>query len=305
VRYSPSAAGGGSPPTVADVAGGNATPSGEAEATAEAETVAMKPEVESPAAPEAPAVLDAAPETSAPPEPLPSPTSNKAAPNGAAAGGSAASSDPFDSVGESPTADEAAPSEPAVEPAADPVPAEPAPVSATEQVKTATAHETLLAWRLASKWTLAAEVYAKGLDGTRYEPLRDEAAAAAAELGLDLPEWPAADDSSKLESVVIQSLREGAGSKLDESIAEAWGPRAGAVARLASVSHLLLLVYTPQDPQAESYAADLRTAGEASGLPAELWQPLTDLVDKRAEFLEVRSAVFELHRRVEGHLGGL
>jgi hypothetical protein len=212
---------------------------------------------------------------------------------------SSPSTDPFETEAfETPPAAPPSPVIPAVSTTPIDLPADAA------SVRTATPHELLLVWRVANKWSLAAAAYAKGLELSRYEPMQKEAAAAAAELGVELPALPTAEDG-KLDVVVIESLRSGAGAHLATTVLERFGSQAGAEARLAIASHVLLLVYTPHDSAAASHAAPLRAAGEGSGLPAELWQPLVELVEKRAEFVPVRSAVFELDRRVEEHLGRL
>jgi hypothetical protein len=177
--------------------------------------------------------------------------------------------------------------------------------SSLEPAQTATPRQQLLVWRTASKWSLAVAAYAKGLEASRYEPLRREAAEAAAELDLDLPELPTAGDDSPLEAAVIDSLRTGSGAGLADVATERFGRKAGAAARLAVGSHLLLLAYSPQDPAAAAEAMALREAAETAELPAELWRPLTELLEKQAEFLDVRGAVFEMHRQVEEHLGRL
>jgi hypothetical protein len=167
----------------------------------------------------------------------------------------------------------------------------------------ATPHQRLLAWRAASKWSLAAAVYAKRLEPARYEPLQQEAAAAASELDLELPALPTTEDETEREAAVIEGLRTGVGIQLADAVEERFGAQAGAAARLAVSSHLLLLVYSPQEPDAVSHASALREAAEAAELPADLWQPLIALLESQAEYLPVRGAVFELHRQVEEHLG--
>jgi hypothetical protein len=179
------------------------------------------------------------------------------------------------------------------------------PIDPPAEIKTATPRERLLAWRAASKWSLAAAAYAKGLDASRYEPLQQEAVEAASELGLELPELPKTDDESRRETTVIASLRTGSGAQLTDAVEERFGAQTGAAARLAVSTHLLLLVYSPQDGNAGSYAKALREAAEAADLPADLWRPLAELLESQAEFFAVRGAVFEFHRQVEEHLGRL
>lgn len=201
-----------------------------------------------------------------------------------------------------PTAEPTTPAPPLAEAPAsiDPPVSEPPP-----EVKTATPRERLLAWRAASKWSLAAAAYAKGLEASRYETLQREANEAASELGVELPELPTTDEEIEREAAIIDSLRTGAGAQLADAVEERFGSQAGAAARLAVSSHLLLLIYSPQDPNATAHAVALREVAEAADLPADLWQPLAELIESQAEFLDVRGAVFKLHQQVEEHFGRL
>jgi hypothetical protein len=166
----------------------------------------------------------------------------------------------------------------------------------------ATPEQRRLAWRAASKWSLAAAIHAKGLAAARYEPILAEATASARELGLELPPLPMASRPGDLEGAVIEGLRGESAVALMNSLAHRFGPTESAAADLAIRSHLLLLTYSPRSADTALQAEALRRAAEASSLPAESWEPLLKLVQERAAFVDVRQAVFDLHRRVDGFL---
>jgi hypothetical protein len=165
-----------------------------------------------------------------------------------------------------------------------------------------TENEQLHAWRAVSQWSLAAAMQAKGLDAAQYDPVLAEATAAAGAIGLELPPLPASDSDDSTEQAVIDSLRDDAGPAVAAALGKKFGAAEQAAAELSIQSRLWLLTYTPQNDAAVAEAAAARQAAQASGLPAELWAPLVQLVEARAEFLAVRQAVFDLDRRVEAHL---
>ena len=167
----------------------------------------------------------------------------------------------------------------------------------------ATEEERRLVWEAASKWSLAAAIAAKGLEAGRYQPILDEAVAAAAKLDVELPPLPSGTEAGELEATVIEGLRGESGVALTNAVAKRFGPPEAAAADLAIRSHLLLLTYSPRSGDAALQAEALRRAAEASGLPAETWTPLVTLVDERAPFVEVRQAVFEQDKRVAEQLG--
>jgi hypothetical protein len=162
--------------------------------------------------------------------------------------------------------------------------------------------ERRLAWQAVSKWTLAAAIYAKGLPRSPHAPILEESTGAARELGIELPQLPTTARQDDLEAAMIEGLRGELAVALRNALATRFGEEAGAAADLAVRSHLLLLTYSPRDADASLQAEGLRRAGDASGLPPEIWTPLVTLVEQRAPFLEVRQAVFDLHRGAEAHL---
>lgn len=195
-----------------------------------------------------------------------------------------------------PPAPDAAPAVAVETPAPEPAPpAESAPPAATSA-------ERRLAWTAASTWSLGAAMAAKGLEPARYEPVLEEASDAAAAIGVELPPLPAADRAAELEAAVVRSLTDDAGPALASLLGERFGPPEQAAAELAIRSHGWLLSYSPRLAEGAAQAAAVRQLGAASGLPAELWEPLAALLAEQAEFVPVRQAIFDMHRGVDGHL---
>jgi hypothetical protein len=158
------------------------------------------------------------------------------------------------------------------------------------------------AWALASNWSLAAAVYAKGFDSPRYQPYLDKAGLAAATLDIDMPALPSANVEENREAAVVAALVEGGGAELVATIEERLDPAAAAAAKLAIYAHVLLLAYSPASTETSALATTIRTAGTASELPLELWQPLAELVERRADFDDVKVAVFAMQKDVAAHL---
>lgn len=172
--------------------------------------------------------------------------------------------------------------------------------AATTTVPAATPSQRLLIWQAAGKWSLAAAMIAKQLPAERFEPVRNEADVAAAALELTLPKLPAANSGQTDEQAVIAALSGEPAASLVEATSERFGAAAGALAKLAIRSNLLLLTYSPRRDDANAQAAaDFVAAAEASALPVEAWESLAKLLSDRGEFVAVRAAVFELHREVE------
>ncbi len=170
------------------------------------------------------------------------------------------------------------------------------------RVGVVTPQDRLDAWTAASDWSLAAAAAAKGLAPDRYANYLAAAEQAAAALGLELPPLPAADDGPSLEAEAVAALRSGAGAELVAQIADRTDDATSAAARLALDAHLMLLVYSPRTDDGPAAAAAIRAAAQEAALPADLWQPLANLLDRRAEFTSVRSAVFALREDVARHL---
>jgi len=169
----------------------------------------------------------------------------------------------------------------------------------TTAVPAATPAQRLLIWQAAGKWSLAAAMDAKQLPAERYEPIRNEADAAAAELGVTLPPLPLPKSDQTPEQAVIEALSGEPAASLVAATSDRFGPTAGALAELAIRSNLLLLTYSPRRDDADAQAADFTAAAKAAELPHDVWEPLAKLLGDRGEYVAVRTAVFDLHRRVD------
>lgn len=220
--------------------------------------------------------------------------------------GTAASGD----SGETPA--EAAPAaEPATDAVAEPatlplesppleLPQSPSPdITAPVDALAATPAQRQLIWQAAGKWSLAAAMFAKQLPAARLEPMLKEANAAATELDVALPSLPTPADAQTPEQAVVAALSGEPATNLVAATVERFGPEAGALADLAIRTNLLLLTYSPRRADVAAEASQLRSAAEGSGLPSDSWTPLAKLVEEGAEYVAVRTAIFDLHRRIE------
>jgi hypothetical protein len=98
---------------------------------------------------------------------------------------------------------------------------------------------------------------------------------------------------------VVATLGGEPATSLLSATAEHFGAEAGALADLAIRTNLLLLTYSPRRDDVAAEAAQLRSIAEGSGLPSDAWTPLAKLLEEGAEYVAVRTAIFDLHRRVE------
>lgn len=158
------------------------------------------------------------------------------------------------------------------------------------------------AWTAVSNWSLAAAICAKGYPPKHYQSYLDDAERTAAGLDIDLPPLPAADGTRSLETIALEELRGAPAAQLAAAVGDRIDAAAAAAARFAIDAHVLLLAYSPQSSDAAAVASSLRDAATAAQLPAELWQPLVTLLDERADFRAVRTAVFGMREKVAQYL---
>ncbi len=161
----------------------------------------------------------------------------------------------------------------------------------------------LAAWRMSSRWSLAAAIYAKGQGADRYGDLLDQANLAAELVNGELPEFPTSD-AVDLEATMIGFLLESGTKQLSDPLSDKFSPAYAALAELAAKSHALLLVYTPKSQQLDALIAEIRQAAEDSGLPAELWNELVGMLERREPFAEVKQQVLAMHTAVGDYLAG-
>lgn len=160
--------------------------------------------------------------------------------------------------------------------------------------------ERRAAWRAASDWALAVAVAAKGYASDHYTTYLVDAERAATTIDVALPALPTATagETERLNASIVELLAGDGGRQLATNIAERLDAQAGAAARLAMQVHLLLLTYLPSNPNTADAASAISAAAWEAQLPMELWQPLVQLVEQRADFLDVREAVFALRDAV-------
>lgn len=178
-----------------------------------------------------------------------------------------------------------------------------APESATERTTLEPSPEALAVWRMASRWSLAAAVYAKGQATDQHSELLEEAQRAAETVGTTLPEFPPSAESNH-EKAVIDFLLTTGTANLTAPLADKYSSQYAALATLATKSNALLLVYTPKSQQLDPLIAEIKQAAENSGLPAELWANLVSMLDQRAPFADVKREVLAFHTAVGSYLAG-
>ena len=160
----------------------------------------------------------------------------------------------------------------------------------------------LAAWEMGSRWSMAAALQAKGRDEESFGERLSQARHDARLLGVDLPELPSYEVGEDRLSGNITFLLEQAGPHLASALREMHGKEHAALVELATKTHVLLLRYTPSSPRLEPVIAAIRQAAESSGLPENIWRGLLDLLTDRADFKQVKTAVFRLHREAVASL---
>ncbi len=154
-----------------------------------------------------------------------------------------------------------------------------------------------LAWRMGSDWSMAAALQAKGRDTASFGERLDRARDNARLLGVELPNLPTHEENADRLSENLVFLLEEAGPRLAGELSELHGADHAALVELATKTHVLLLSYTPSSSRLEPVIAAIRQAAQSSGLPESVWGELVDLLTVRAEFKQVKAAVYQLHQR--------
>ena len=217
--------------------------------------------------------------------------------------------DPSDSVNPRPGA-VLPPSKPAHGPLADEstvadVEIEPPVVADASVPSTASSAEErleLATWQMASNWSMAAALQAKGRNAESYGKRLEQAIDGAELLNVALPELPVHAEGDDRVRDNLSFLLEDAGPRLARELNNAHGAEYAALAELATKTHVLLLSYTPDSTRLQPVVVAIRRAAQNSGLPEEIWHDLVELLDNRAEFNAVKAAVFQLHQQAEAYL---
>jgi hypothetical protein len=169
---------------------------------------------------------------------------------------------------------------------------ESAPVSPTQADHTA--------WMLGSRLSLAALANDRGIAPEDVPKWFAEAQQLAAELKVPvapLPEKPVdAEDEAASKAVIAYLLdqEKAIGAELERS----GGLEMSALFRLAMRSNLLLVLNTRGSKAVDTIARSIEALGPRTGLPTELWQPLSDMLKEQASPAAVRTAVRQMHTDV-------
>jgi hypothetical protein len=120
---------------------------------------------------------------------------------------------------------------------------------------------------------------------------------------MELPRLPTTVTNGLQTTVASYLLHEGSEQFADELRGE-YPLEYAALAELAIKSHALLLVYTPKSQQLEQVIATIRAAATNSGLPAEYWEKLIGMLDRREPFADVKAEVLAMHASIGDYLSG-
>ena len=183
------------------------------------------------------------------------------------------------------------------------------PVSATDDVsKPAVAiNSRRAAWLLGSRLSLAALANDRGIAAKSVPIWMEDARTAAKLLGTsvaDLPEPAGASDTTLASRQVIDYLVAN-GQRIGPELSKQYGAEQSALFEIALKSNILLLLYSPETSAGGSVAAAISQVAPKAKLPVELWQPLVEVLNKKATQSEVRAAIRKMHVDVDQYLSQL
>jgi hypothetical protein len=160
------------------------------------------------------------------------------------------------------------------------------------------------AWMLGSRLSLAALANDRGIAPEDVPNWFEEAQLLATDLKVPialLPEKPAANSGEAASKAVIAYLldqEKAMGAEMEKS----GDMEMSALFRLAMRTNLLLVLNEPGSKPVNTIVKSIEALGPRTGLPAELWQPLLDMLNQQASPAAVRTAVRQMHTDVGRHL---
>jgi hypothetical protein len=161
------------------------------------------------------------------------------------------------------------------------------------------------AWLLGSRLSLAALANDRGVAAKNVVSWFQDAETAAKFLGTTVAPLPATaptSETSPASRQVVDYLVTN-GQRIGKDLSKQHSPEESALFEIALKSNILLLLYTPGASAGSSIAAAISQVGPQAKLPAELWQPLIEALNKQAPQKEIRAAVRKLHVEVDRYLG--
>lgn len=151
-----------------------------------------------------------------------------------------------------------------------------------------------LAWLLGSKASLAAlpDLPDPSTDGQGWQ-----LSAIADLLGVDLPEVSSTGSTSTKSESLSKLLSES--SRVGNQLQQRHGGDHAALLEIATKTNLLLAVYADSPRLAKPIRRAVANAANRASLPNDVWQPLVDMLGRSPSPIEVRQAVFTLHKNAE------
>ncbi len=154
-----------------------------------------------------------------------------------------------------------------------------------------------LAWVLGSKLSLAS--LAPLMEADQVASANDWQLEAVAQLlNVEPPQPPADTIGDATPARAILGLLNNS-RRVGEDLAYRHGVDHAALVEVAVKTNALVLLYEKNPALADPVRKAVEAAATRAKLPVETWQPLIDLLDRDPTNTELRSAVFDLHGRVE------
>jgi hypothetical protein len=157
---------------------------------------------------------------------------------------------------------------------------------------------------LGSRLSLAALAHDRRMAANSVPTWLDEAHSACKVLGTsvaELPEPAAENDPAPASQQVIRYLLD-QGQRIGRDVAKRFGPEQSALFEVALKSNILLLLYSPGSDATNSIAAAITRAAPQAQLPARLWKPVLERIEKKSSLEDVRTAVRQMHKDVDNYL---
>ena len=191
---------------------------------------------------------------------------------------------------------------PTVEPSPD---IQPTPTLTVEQPDQPPAldYSKFAAWRVGSSLGLAAALRIQGGVEDQAIPFFEDARVIAEALGLGQLNFPdavgdfATDGAAMLRYILDDE------DEIALQLSQTYGEEHSQLYTLGVKSALVAVLYNTEDISLnDSLIAGIESAGNASGLPKELWTPLLTEMRQLSPYEAVKQEMFETHRRIGQYL---
>lgn len=154
--------------------------------------------------------------------------------------------------------------------------------------------------------SLAALAHDRGVAKSKVPAWFSQAQVAAKQLGVTVTDLPAPAASSNPDPASRQVMNYLLvdGQRIGRELTKQHGADAAALFEVAVKSNLLLLLYAPGSAEGASIADAITQAAPRAKLPAELWRPLVDALDRQLSPSDVRPIVQKMNTDVTQYLAG-